>query len=364
MGFVISVAIAVGSALTQESYQTSQGRSPNRTAIRCLGIFGSPEHLWKQGLRLSDFHINAVFVGHGELTEKLVNHCHREGAKIYAELGVFVGAATAQKHEELWPLNEHGEKQQQDDWYLGLCPNVPWFREAKLTRIAAVAEEFDIDGIWLDFIRFSGHWEVHAPRLEEGCFNEACLEAFVNATGIELPPGSVERRADFILTQHRDAWTRFKCHTIRDFCREAKGVLKSKRPDALLGAFVVPWTENDFEDAIHRIIAQDFVLLAEELDVFSPMSYHAMCGRPVEWIGSFNEYLTTKTHKEVWPIVQATEREAHYGDAPVNAETFRQALIQGLSGGAAGVLVFTIADCREDNGKLRVLREVYEEYAS
>jgi hypothetical protein len=37
--------------------------------------------------------------------------------------------------------------------------------------------------------------------------------------------------------------------------------------------------------------------------------------------------------------------------------------MQGLSGGATGVLMFRLADCTEDNGKLKVIQDVYGEFA-
>jgi hypothetical protein len=334
-----------------------------QTPVACRGIFGSPEQLWKTGASLEEYHINAVFVSHGELSAELIRRCHREGAKVYAEFGVFAGAATAEKYPELWPINERGERHARDEWYLGLCPTVEWFRKERLRLIGECARAYEIDGLWLDFIRYPGHWEVRAPRLEQGCFCEACLEAFGRQSGVRLPAGSTAQRAEVILREHLDAWTRFKCESIRDFCAEARRALKAERPSALLGAFVVPWMESDHDNAIERIIGQDFELLAPQLDVLSPMSYHAMCGRPVEWVGGVNQYLVAKTGREVWPIVQATEREARYGDAPVDAEAFRQALTQGLSGGATGVLMFRLVDCTEDNRKLPVIREVYGERA-
>ena len=357
------LALTTAPGFPQGGDATVGARPPDAERIECRGVFGSPEQLWKAGASLADYHINAVFVSHGELSPELIRRCHREGAKVYAEFGVFAGAATAEKYPELWPVNEKGERQERDEWYLGLCPNVQWFRDERIRLIGECAAEYEIDGLWLDFIRYPGHWEVHEPRLEQACFCEACLEAFTRATGISVPPGGVARRAELILDEHANEWTRFKCETIRDFCRDARRALKAERPNALLGAFVVPWIEDDYGDAIHRIIAQDFELLAPQLDVFSPMSYHAMCGWPVEWIGRFNEYLTGKTGRDVWPIVQATEREARYGDAPVDAEGFRQALVQGLSGGASGALMFRLADCTEDNGKLQVVKDVYGEFA-
>ena len=357
-------ALAALALLTPNLYAQEGGaevsvRPPDRAAVECYGIFGEPELIWKRGERLADYGINAVFVGHGSLTSELVRRCHREGAKVYAEFGVFQGASLAEEYPELWPVNEKGRRQERDEWYLGLCPHVDWYRDQKLDLIREVAREHEIDGLWLDFIRYPGHWEVHEPRLEQGCFNEPCLEAFTEATGIELPAGGLSRKAEAILADHAEEWTEFKCETIARFCRDARAALKAERPEALLGAFVVPWSEENYDDAIQRIIAQDFDRLARVLDVFSPMSYHAMCGWPVEWVGRLNEYLTETTGKDVWPIVQATEREAHYEDAPVDAEAFREALTQGLSGGATGVLMFRIVDCTEENGKLEAIREVY-----
>ncbi len=347
----------------QEEGRNVTTRPPDKSAITCLGVFGASDQIWERGERLSDYHINAVFVGHGSLTRDLVTRCHREGAKVYAEFGVFMGASLADEYPELWPINAEGDPQQKDEWYLGLCPTVEWHREAKLERVREVAAEFEIDGLWLDFIRFPGHWEMHPPRLEQGCFNDSCLEAFTEATGVELPPGTNARKAEFILNTLADEWTAFKCDLIRDFCRQAGRILKEERPDALLGAFVVPWTDENYDDAIHSIIAQDFTKLADTLDVFTPMSYHAMCGWPVESVGEFNEYLTDKTGRDVWPIVQATERDGRYEDAPVDAGEFREALTQGLSGGASGVLMFRLADCTDTNEKLQVIKEVYGELA-
>jgi hypothetical protein len=349
--------------LTQPGGGPVPVRPPDKAEIRCLGAFGSPEGLWKQGRKLSDYHINAVFVSHSQLSADLIRRCRREGAEVYAEFGIFMGPETATKYPELWPINDKGERQQPDEWYLGLCPNVKWFRDEKIELIRKLAADYEIDGLWLDFIRYPGHWEVHQPRLEQGCFNTACLEAFREQSRLTLPGGDIAAKAGFILRDHKPEWTRFKCDTILSFCRDARRALKAERADALLGAFVVPWMESDYNDAIHDIIAQDFERLAEVVDVFSPMSYHAMCGWDVDWIGRFSEYLTAKTKRDVWPIVQATEREPRYGDAPVDADGFRRALTEGLSGGSTGVLMFSLQDCTDDNGKLKVIEDAYAEYA-
>ncbi len=326
--------------------------------VKCLGVFGSPEPIWKLGKTLRDFHINAVFVGHGALKPELIERCHREGARVFAELGIFVGKAIAEKHPELWPINAQGKRMEPDEWYLGLCPNVDWWWENRLDEIEKIAREFDIDGLWLDFIRYPCHWEVPKPRIEQACFCDESIRDFERMMGIRVPAGDTAQRARWILTNHEREWTEFKCRTIAEFCRQARERLHKHRPNALLGMFSVPWREDNYDDAIHKIIAQDFVMLAKYIDVFSPMSYHVMCGWPVTWVGEYNKYLVEKTGRDVWPIVQAIDKPK-----PLSAAEFEQALRQGLSNGATGVLMFRLADCTPENGKLDVVRRVYAEAA-
>jgi hypothetical protein len=329
----------------------AKGQAPHAP---CLGAYGSPESLWKVGKSLRDLHINAVFIGHGSLSPQLVERCHSEGARVFAELTIFAGKEQAEQHPELWPINDQGQRLEPDEWYLGLCPNVSWWWENRLAEIEKIAANYGVDGIWLDFIRYPAHWEVPQPRLEQACFCPASLAAFEAATGLKVPPGDIAHRADWILRHHLQEWTQFKCRTIAEFCRQAKARLHRHRPQALLGIFSVPWREEDYGDAIHKIIAQDFQMLARHVDVFSPMSYHRMCGRPVSWIGEYNRYLVAKTKRSVWPIVQAIDHPTQ-----VTPAEFEEALRQGLAGGASGVLMFRLADCTQENGKLEVVQRVF-----
>ncbi len=322
--------------------------------VKCLGVFGAPTQVWQMGKTLRDFGINAVWLGHGQLKPEIIQRCRAEGARVFAEIGIFVGKQIAQEHPELWPINDRGERMEPDEWYLGLCPNVAWWREKKLDQIAEIARNHDIDGLWLDFIRYPCHWEVPQPRIEQACFCEHSIREFEQFLGQRVPGNTAAERARWILDNHLDEWTRFKCRVIADFCRRAAEVLHAARPDALLGIFSVPWAESNYDDAIHRIIAQDFSLLARWIQVFSPMSYHAMCGWPVEWIAQYNSYLALKTGRDVWPIVQAVDKPRK-----ISAEEFEQVLKAGLAGGSTGVLVFRAQDCDQESGKLEVLRRVY-----
>src|SRR5262249_28273811 len=144
--------------------------SKTSTTPGCRGVFGSPQPLWDRGMTLREAGIDAVFVGHGALTDALVARCHQEGARVYAEFGIFQGKKVAEARPELWPIGADGKRLEPEEWYLGLCPNQEAYRQEKLAELREMARKFPVDGVWLDFIRFPCHWEVRAPRLQQSCF--------------------------------------------------------------------------------------------------------------------------------------------------------------------------------------------------
>jgi hypothetical protein len=319
----------------------------------CLGIFGSPQDIWDRGETLADWHINAVFVGHGSLSTEFIERCHREGAKVYGEFGVLVGKEIAEQHPELWPIGVDGKPLEPDEWYLGLCPAHEWFAQEKLTELREMARAYAVDGVWLDFIRWPCHWEVLQPRIEESCFCDYAVARFAAETGCEVSGDNVPARAQCILTKYPEEWARWKADQIIAFCRAARDILRHERPEALLGIFSVPWSPENYGDAMGRIIAQDFRRLAAYVDVFTPMAYHAMCGWPPEWVGEHAAYLVERTGRPVWPIVQATDAP------PVSAEEFARAIEAAFAGGANGVMPFTFADVLKSEEKAASLKRLY-----
>jgi len=196
---------------------------------------------------------------------------------------------------------------------------------------------------------------VRRPRLEDACFCPVCLEDFQERTGTELPHGDTARRASFILDEHLQEWSHWKCNSIVRFCADARQVLQRERPGARLGMFSVPWSEADYDGAIRRIIGQDFALLAEHIDVFSPMAYHRMCGRPVSWIHDHALYLDGRTGRRgTWPIVQAVD---HPGS--LSAAELVQALEAGVKEPAGGVIVFTLKELLQEPEKLERTQQYF-----
>lgn len=267
------------------------------------------------------------------LDEKLIDALHGQHIKVYAEVGIFSGEEYWIKNPDSRPINSRGEPIAKQEWYCGLCPTQEWLRKEKLDTIRGIVKNFNVDGIWLDFIRYPCHWEVISPVLEETCFCNTCIEKFKADTGISLPPDlkTVKDKAAFILKSHSQQWYTWRCEQITSFVKEVKKVLAEKNPKLELGLFAVPWMEGEFNNAIITIIAQDIKRLSSYVDVFSPMAYHKMCGKDINWITDISKYMQDKTAKKAVPILQATD---------VSKEVLAEAITKALSSNKAGLVVF------------------------
>ena len=142
--------------------------------------------------------------------------------------------------------------------------------------------------------------------------------------------------ARFLIRDHPRDWARFKCHRIAGFVKQVSETVKNLNPDAVVGLFGVPWRVHEYDGAIRNIVGQDFELLARSgVDIFSPMVYHGLCYRDIQWIGDTADYFHRLTGKAVAPIVQACS----IPDTLSNEE-FAGAVKAGLEPPSSGVIIF------------------------
>ena len=193
-----------------------------------------------------------------------------------------------------------------------------------------------VDGIWLDFIRYPAHWEVAEPVLEQTCFCPVCLKNFEKATGLQAEGKTTVEKARWILKYHEKEWIHFKTGVIAGFVRELSEAVRNENPDVLRGLFAVPWTEKERSGAILEIIGQDIRLLAQSVDVFSPMVYYPLMGRKPGWMADIASYFRRRTGKPVWPIIFAGDS----GHPLSGAELERSIEIAGKNAGGILVLSF------------------------
>ncbi|MDZ7269117.1 MAG: putative glycoside hydrolase [candidate division KSB1 bacterium] len=291
--------------------------------------------------------INAVFVD--TIAPELHQTLKAIGVKIYTTVNVFGSSVLWRRHPQLRPVDRQGNRVAAEPGN-GICPTQRSFWPRLLRQIAQ-KRDAGFDGIWLDFLRFSGHWETPNPELLETCFCDSTLADFERRSGLVIPEnlpmdtstdgpagakaGLLAARANWILTHHRREWMLYKTAVIADFARQAQETI-AKKPGVIMGLFAVPWQREEYGRAITNVLGQDYRRLSSHFDVFSPMLYHELCGRPVEWISQFVQYTASETNKPVWPIIQTDLGSGHN----VPDDEFSAAVLHALEAPAGGVIIF------------------------
>lgn len=303
--------------------------------IRSTFVFSNDLDLLDKSL---EFGFDTIFIGYQNLTPEWMEKAKKLGLKVYAEVGVFAGDNLWNKYSDARPIAKDGTPLPIVDWYAGVNPHSLNVWHEKFEHIRNVITGYNIDGIWLDFMRFPCHWEVENPELFDTDFHPETIERFKIETGETKTEG--------------EAWWQWKCEIITKYVREARGLIQEIQPDTLLGLFAVPWQPENFDNAIHRIICQDFTALSEIVDVFSPMTYHGMCHRDTNWIGETCKYFS-QFGKPILPLVQTENKPRE-----IASDEFKVSIEYAMSE-SDGVTIFFLDDLLKSPEKLEVIRDIW-----
>jgi len=284
---------------------------------------------------------NAVFCRTKERT--LIENLHKAGIKAYVEYSLFVGEGLWQKYPLSRPVTSKGKPLKKYKWYAGVNPTVEEVRSEKLKGIRSLVEETKVDGIWLDFIRWPCHWEVPDPEILQTSFDETTIKKFAAATCLTTP-----LKADEILKEHLDEWTRWKCEQITSFVAETRKIVDSAKRKIILGAFTVPWIDSDYNGAIKTIIGQDYEVLGKHLDVVSPMVYHRLCNRSTDWIGKVTTAISEEVTCDIWPVVLLTDEPVKL--PPLELEKAIRTALKAK--GSRGIILFPLRDLESDKARV------------
>jgi len=353
-------------ALLEETAVAEKPATPNGRAevkVKTRSLYGFSPRLapfvgktpTEQVALLREWGCTVVFGGYQDA--EFVEAAHAAGMKVFAEFGCFVGADWWERVPSSRPVTAEGKLLEREGWYYGVNPAIPQVRQARLEALGSLLTDHAIDGVWLDFIRWPCHWEVHHPRLPRTSFDADTLALFSRDTGIEVASveaAGVHAVARALLEQHQAEWTAWRCQQINSWVAQAEALLRRIRPDGILGLFGVPWRLADYDRAILSVVGQDYRALGRHVDVFSPMVYHLMCGRPPGWIGEVTEEVHALSGKPVWPIIQSIDEPT-----TLSAEEYAEALHVALDSPASeGVLVFTLEGALSE-AKLAVTRDAF-----
>jgi hypothetical protein len=337
----------------------SCNQEPERE-IETRGVYGHPQPLWDKGYNLPDLGINSIFVHSGSIHKEMIDRAHAEGIKVYAEFATLNGKNYVEEHPEAWAINEKGEQVEAASWFMGVCPTEPGFRKYRFNLLRELLSEFNIDGVWMDYVHWHAQFEEPEPILPETCFCDHCLASFSKDTGLEIPEGATSDKAQWILKNHDSEWRNWRCKVILDWTVEIRNIINEMKPGILLGIYHCPWTDEEFDGARRRILGLDYDLLRGFFDVFSPMVYHARMGREPAWVEENISWFCTTMNiqnggtPKVWPIVQA-----YNNPYTMSANEFETVLEGGLTSNSSGVMMFTTRAVADDEEKVEVMKNIY-----
>ncbi|WP_194778127.1 glycoside hydrolase family 10 protein [Pararhodonellum marinum] len=325
------------------------------------GIYGNPGALLDRGHSFKSLGVNAIFPRSISLNDQLFQTAQSEGVKVYVEFPTLNGKEYLEKYPEAWPINELGEKAEPADWFMGICPTDPEFKAYRKDQLRTLLGRYPVDGIWLDYLHWHGQFETPEPILPETCFCDRCVHSFEKSSQVKLPKGNSRLKSQWILSKYNKEWRQWRSQVLTDWVKELKQVVKTTKPDALLGIFYCAWYPDEFGGALTKNLGIDLKALSEEVDVFSPMLFHLMMGREITWVDEYTKWLgpyiqnESGTGPRIWPIVQA-----HDQPGMVTAEAFRQVLMRGSQKPATGIMMFSEEALITTPHKLEIMQSWYQ----
>ncbi len=290
---------------------------------------------------LKESGVNAVV--HVPLKEDLIKALRARDIRCYGEASFFAaGEALWNASPESRPILADGKPLEKAGWYAGTTPTFEKHVEDVLQSIREQCSKYELDGVWLDFIRWPTRWEMREPMLFKTDYSNKTLERFQREAGVALPATltAVPEKAAWIDAHVREKWITWRCEVIHSIVKKVRGIVHEHRgPKALVGIFYVPLLRDEYDGAIVNIVGQDAKRLSDVVDVFSPMSYHGFCERDTKWITRLTEDIRRVSPCRIWPIVQASSEPR-----PIPPDEYRETLLAGLRGGSTGVMAFTAND--------------------
>lgn len=322
------------------------------------GIYGHPPTLLAQGYRYDSLGVNAIFIRRESLTAKAIQDARAQQVLVFVEFPLLNGKSYLQDHPEAWPIDEHGEKSPPADWFMGICPSHEGFKKYRLQQLENLLHAYAVDGIWLDYVHWHAQFETPEPILPETCFCPRCVAAFKSYSQLDLPDSSTAQTAQYILNHAEPAWRKWRSQVILDWVLTIKSAVKAYNPDIALGVFHCGWLAEDHHGALYKYLGLDLVELAQVVDGLSPMLFHRLKGRPVDWVGTYMQWIKTHLADQkgtyIWPIVQA-----HNQPDMVTAEEFEQAMRLGMQAPATGIMMFSDQTLIREKTKVDVVRRLY-----
>lgn len=254
--------------------------------------------------QLQGYGVNTIFSESDTYRWDIIKQTHDMGMQFMGGLTCFHSKLSRPLSSDLYPILANGQPRPKMNWYTGIIPTHKGYNATRLESLETMLAENVLDGVWLDFIRWPLHWEQElrsdtAPPLESS-FDAHTLQLFVTFSDIEIPDGTLEEPANWIINHYTDLWIDFKCKIITDFVAEAKAIMQVQPDVKPLGMSIVPATPLER----NRLLGQRVPELSKLADYISPMLYHHILGHSPAWIADKLDEFAAESDAKLLPYLQ------------------------------------------------------------
>ncbi|MBW7457035.1 hypothetical protein K0U00_23650, partial [Paenibacillus sepulcri] len=222
---------------------------------------------------IKDYGVNARWF-HG-FNEESFAACAEQKLEACVEFKTF--RADFEEHPKLIPIGADGKPIRYGRLVQGICLSQKDYLAEIEEQLLAGMKQFKPGGIWLDYLTYAGWFETSQPDLQESCFCRDCIADFCDFADVDA------RTPKEILTGYPEEWTNYKCRKIAGLALHYSKLIKAVNPDCVVGAYMCPWTPDEFNGALTRIFAQHYDWLAYDFVVYTPIIYCSKSGRSPGW---------------------------------------------------------------------------------
>jgi len=310
----------------------------------------------------NDLGINTGFCSQRLISDReFMKEAGEHNISTFVIFPVFFNSEVLAKSPDLSAINRNGEAAA-EEWVEFVCPSREDYRQQMVEHARRIVRDHQPDGISIDFIRHFVYWEKVYPNrdpasLPVSCFDSVCLNHFQHETGISIPDelNCIPEQADWILSEHVDAWTTWRCQLITSMAEAIANAAREEKPDIKVNIHLVPWAKEDFNGAIQKVAGQDIKALSELSDYLSPMTYAHMVKQPPSWVHHITEDIFMQTGGMVLPSIQVGKA---YLETEFDLEEFRQTVEAALAAPSSGVIIWSWERLNAEPAKVDLFKDI------
>lgn len=303
-----------------------------------------------------ELNLNSVFVSYDNANQKnadLIRGTLGEAVQLFVLITVFSGEDLLNMFPDAKAVEASGKEIDTT----GVCPTHPGVRELALKKVDEMLN-LNVDGIWLDGLRYTTKWETPRPNILDTCYCDRCLDMFKEHIGepIEGVGGEgsdLENTVLYIDGSYYHEWLEFKTNQIASIVAEIREKIDDSGVGSKLGFYAVPWKEHQYSAGIKRILGQDLDKLSEHVDLISPMLYHKMVGKTPDWVKEMVDHFWN-FGKPFIPYIQTENKPDE-----LHIDEFKLALNYASGKPSSGVCVFFLDDILNQPEKLEAVKELF-----